>query len=213
VGFEAHAKGGLDSFMPSQHLSREQHHLLARRALSLDRCCSKEGRGATGRYRGVGQSRPDREPSYNGWAGLGSQGGMAKQDQPGTWLIAALARAPVADRTVCPTQIFATTSLGACHVLYSPSASIHGALLPLNKIPRTTPRNEIFVQRAAPVIITPHALGSMRDQDHRQSKRQKDKARMDPIKSQKPQEPLVGAGKGGRVGASATQHVVQSLFR
>jgi hypothetical protein len=36
---------------------------------------------------------------------------------------------------------------------------------------------------------------------------------MDPVKSQKPQEPLVGAGKGGRVGASATQHVVQSLFR
>jgi hypothetical protein len=36
---------------------------------------------------------------------------------------------------------------------------------------------------------------------------------MDPVKSQKPQEPLTGAGKGGRVGASATQHVVQSMFR
>ncbi|KAG7563024.1 hypothetical protein FFLO_01582 [Filobasidium floriforme] len=110
-------------------------------------------------------------------------------------------------------QIFATTSLGACHVLYSPHASIHGALLPLNKMPRSTPRDEIFVARSAPVIITPHALSSMRDQDYRQSKRQKEKARNDPVKSQKPQEPLVGAGKGGRVGASATQHVVQSMFR
>lgn len=51
------------------------------------------------------------------------------------------------------------------------------------------------------------AMGSMA------SKRKRDKARNDPRKSRRPELPVVGPGKGGRVGASATQHVVQNLFR
>ena len=36
---------------------------------------------------------------------------------------------------------------------------------------------------------------------------------MDPRKSRRPELPVSGPGKGGRVGASATQHVVQNLVR
>lgn len=108
-------------------------------------------------------------------------------------------------------QIFATTSLGACHVLYSPTASIHGALLPLSKMPRQNPaRDDVYVNpNLPPVIMTPHALPMFKDEDYRQTKRQKEKK----SETRKPEEPLKGAGKGGRVGASATQHLVQHMFK
>jgi hypothetical protein len=108
-------------------------------------------------------------------------------------------------------QIFATTSLGACHVLYSPTASVHGALLPLSKMPRQNrARDDVYVNpNLPPVIMTPHALPMFQDEDYRQTKRQKEKK----SETRKPEEPLKGAGKGGRVGASATQHLVQHMFK
>jgi hypothetical protein len=45
------------------------------------------------------------------------------------------------------------------------------------------------------------------------SKRKREKERMDPRKSRRPELPVTGPGKGGRVGASATQHVVQNLVK
>lgn len=67
---------------------------------------------------------------------------------------------------------------------------------------------------AAPTIITPHALPMFRDGDiARGTKRKREKDRMDPRKSKRPELPVTGPGKGGRVGASATQHVVQNLVR
>ncbi|KAJ9101088.1 hypothetical protein QFC21_003306 [Naganishia friedmannii] len=110
-------------------------------------------------------------------------------------------------------QLLATTSLGSCHVLYSPTSSIHGALLPLAKMPRQKARDQVYTSDLPPVIMTPHALPMFRDEDYRQTKRKKEKERADPVKSHKPQEPLKGAGRGGRVGASATQHLVQHMFR
>lgn len=66
----------------------------------------------------------------------------------------------------------------------------------------------------APHIITPHALPMFRDMDPgRGTKRKRDKDRLDPRKSMRPELPVTGPGKGGRVGASATQHVVQNLVR
>jgi hypothetical protein len=47
----------------------------------------------------------------------------------------------------------------------------------------------------------------------RGTKRKADKERQDPRKSRRPELPVTGPGKGGRVGASATQHVVQNLVR
>lgn len=68
---------------------------------------------------------------------------------------------------------------------------------------------------AAPNIITPHALPMFRDGDGLRpgSKRKREKERMDPKKSKRPELPVTGPGRGGRVGASATQHVVQNLVR
>ena len=52
-----------------------------------------------------------------------------------------------------------------------------------------------------------------RDANPKSLKRKREKDRKDPIKSKKPEMPLSGAGKGGRIGESYTQHVMQSLSR
>ena len=50
-------------------------------------------------------------------------------------------------------------------------------------------------------------------EEARSMKRKREKERMDPRKSKRPELPITGPGKGGRVGASATQHIVQNIFR
>ena len=67
---------------------------------------------------------------------------------------------------------------------------------------------------SAPTILTPHALPMFRDGEMiGGTKRKREKDRMDPRKSRRPELPVTGPGRGGRVGASATQHVVQNLVR
>ncbi|RSH93690.1 hypothetical protein EHS25_006337 [Saitozyma podzolica] len=106
-------------------------------------------------------------------------------------------------------QIFATLSSGAVHVLYSPRSSIHGALLPLAKMPRTTPRDVSFsTADLKPVIYTPEALPMFADKKYGESLHQKEKR----AKKFKPMEPVSGVGKGGRLGGSATAGFVQTLF-
>jgi hypothetical protein len=93
--------------------------------------------------------------------------------------------------------------------------SLNGAKLLLNKgPPRKITIEDMSDALAGPAIITPHALPMFRDIDlGRGSKRKREKERMDPRKSRRPELPVTGPGKGGRVGASATQHVVQNLVR
>lgn len=100
-------------------------------------------------------------------------------------------------------------------MLYSPSTSLNGAKLLLNKGPPRKPTIEDMSDAlAAPTIITPHTLPMFRDGEvPRVSKRKREKDRLDPKKSRRPDLPVTGPGKGGRVGASATQHVVQNLVR
>ena len=104
---------------------------------------------------------------------------------------------------------------GQIVVLYSPQTSINGAKLVLNKgPPRKATIEDMSDALAAPTIITPHALPMFRDGEiARGTKRKREKDRMDPRKSHRPELPVTGPGKGGRVGASATQHVVQNLVR
>ena len=105
---------------------------------------------------------------------------------------------------------------GQICVLYSPLTSVNGAKLPLNKgPPRKATIEDMSDAVAAPTILTPHALPMFRDGDGlvRGSKRKREKERMDPRKSKRPELPVTGPGRGGRVGASATQHVVQNLVR
>lgn len=59
-----------------------------------------------------------------------------------------------------------------------------------------------------PVIFTPDALPQFQDKKYGESQHQRDKR----AKKMKPMEPVTGAGKGGRLGASATASFVQTLF-
>lgn len=105
---------------------------------------------------------------------------------------------------------------GQICVLYSPLTSVNGAKLLLNKgPPRKATIEDMSDAVAVPTILTPHALPMFRDGDGlvRGSKRKREKERMDPRKSKRPELPVTGPGRGGRVGASATQHVVQNLVR
>lgn len=103
---------------------------------------------------------------------------------------------------------------GALCVLYSPQTSLNGAKLLLNKGPAKRPTIEDMSDAvAAPAIIIP---GVTRDGEFTSglpNKRKRDKDRQDPRKSRRPELPVSGPGRGGRVGASATQHVVQNLVR
>jgi WD repeat-containing protein 70 len=103
---------------------------------------------------------------------------------------------------------------GQITVLYSPLTSLNGAKLLLSKgPPRKVTVEDMSDALAAPNIITPHALPMFRDGEERGTKRKREKDRMDPKKSRRPELPVTGPGRGGRVGASATQHVVQNLVR
>lgn len=107
-------------------------------------------------------------------------------------------------------QILASTSTGAIHVLYSPRSSIRGALLPLQKMPKSAPRDLSFsTATGVPVIMTPHALPMFADEDYTAEKRKRNRE----SKLRKPMEPVYGAGKNGRIGSSATQPMVAHLFR
>lgn len=112
-------------------------------------------------------------------------------------------------------QIVTGLSNGEICVLYSPETSLNGAKLLLNKgPPRKVTVEDMSDAVTAPHIITPHALPMFRDlEPGRGTKRKREKDRMDPRKSRRPELPVHGPGKGGRVGASATQHVVQNLVR
>ena len=104
---------------------------------------------------------------------------------------------------------------GQISVFYSPQTSLNGAKLLLNKgPPRKATIEDLSDAVAAPTILTPHALPMFRDGEMvGGTKRKREKDRMDPRKSKRPELPVTGPGRGGRVGASATQHVVQNLVR
>ena len=113
-------------------------------------------------------------------------------------------------------KIVTGLSNGQICVLYSPTSSLNGAKLPLSKgPPRKVTIEDMSDALAQPAIITPHALPMFREGEIARGtgKRKREKERLDPRKSRRPELPVTGPGKGGRVGASATQHVVQNLVK
>ncbi|MBW0472522.1 hypothetical protein O181_012237 [Austropuccinia psidii MF-1] len=114
-------------------------------------------------------------------------------------------------------QIIIGSSNGTINVLYSPTLSTRGATLSLSRAARVRNSGEEDAAVDRP-IITPHALAMFRNDEPivaggRGGKRKREKERQDPVKTLKPMPPLNGPGRGGRVGASATQHVVQGLVK
>jgi len=115
-------------------------------------------------------------------------------------------------------QIVTGMANGQISVLYSPLTSTNGAKLLANKAPpRKAAIEDMSAALLAPTILTPHALPMYRDGDAVSglagTKRKREKDRADPRKSRRPELPVSGPGRGGRVGASATQHVVRHLVR
>jgi WD repeat-containing protein 70 len=62
-------------------------------------------------------------------------------------------------------------------------------------------------------IVLPNAIYKEDGGIGRSARREAARARKDPIKSKKPLPPVKGPGKGGRIGAAATQHIVKDLVR
>lgn len=115
-------------------------------------------------------------------------------------------------------QIVTGLSNGQIKVLYSPTQSLNGAKLLLQKSAKKVTIEEASRAFMQAPILTPHALPMFRDdamvrEGGAGGKRKRDKERMDKRKTRRPEAPVTGPGRGGRVGASATQHVVQSLVR
>lgn len=138
---------------------------------------------------------------------------MALENQPGTDGISR-------DDTLLTYffQILTGMANGQISVLYSPLTSTNGAKLLASKgPPRKRDIEDLSSSLLVPPILTPHALPMFRDGEVSSgiagTKRKRDRERADPRKSRRPELPVNGPGKGGRVGASATQHVVRHLVR
>jgi len=114
-------------------------------------------------------------------------------------------------------QLFASTSSGAVHLYYSPHQSSRGALMCVSKKARTRPRgDDVWGEEQQGPIITPGATDAAsrgQGMSAQAKKRKLEKMRQDPRISRMPERPLEGPGKGGRIGAAATQHMVQNIFR
>ncbi|KAF7320223.1 Transcriptional factor [Mycena kentingensis (nom. inval.)] len=113
-------------------------------------------------------------------------------------------------------QIVTGLSSGEIVVLYSPFTSLNGAKLLANKAPaKRATMEDMSGAMLAPVIHNPvdDPLFSENDGIIKLHKRKREHGKMDPRKLRRPELPVTGPGRGGRVGASATQHMVQTLVR
>jgi hypothetical protein len=110
-------------------------------------------------------------------------------------------------------QLFASTSLGSVCVFFDAHKSSRGALLAVAKRAKVRPTFEGFGEMP---IITPGAESAAdrgMGMSQAAKKRRMEKMRADPHASRMPERPMSGPGKGGRIGAAATQHVVQNIYR
>ncbi|XP_067106527.1 WD repeat-containing protein 70 isoform X2 [Osmerus mordax] len=95
-------------------------------------------------------------------------------------------------------QIMVGTANGLAKVYYDPVKSHRGAKLCVVKSQRKERIAETLTQD---YIITPHALPMFREARQRSTRKQLEKDRLDPMKSHKPEPPVSGPGRGGRVAA------------
>ncbi|KAK0544237.1 hypothetical protein OC845_005700 [Tilletia horrida] len=137
-------------------------------------------------------------------------------------------------------QLFASTSSGSVSIFYSPTRSVRGALLCVDRHVRSkavVPSSE-FTSASQMRIIVPAAeaanrrrrrndgdaagganlavanVGDGERESEAAKRRRLEKMRQQPGgPTRMPERPLTGPGRGGRIGAAATQHVVQSIWK
>lgn len=110
-------------------------------------------------------------------------------------------------------QIFATTSVGSCSVFFSHQQSLRGALLSLPKAAKTRRAlSPTALVGDGPIIIPGAKDPADRGQGLSQAAKKRRMAREAASDPRIPQRPLSGPGRGGRIGAAATRHVVETLY-
>ncbi|KAI8877207.1 WD40 repeat-like protein [Backusella circina FSU 941] len=97
---------------------------------------------------------------------------------------------------------------GIVSVFYSPTHSVRDAKLAVVKAPKQRAADDDEINR---LIITPHALPMFKDEEQRSSKRKRDRLRKDPVASHRPDLPVNGLAKGGRVNMNQQQIVIKSF--
>ncbi|RHZ71872.1 hypothetical protein Glove_251g43 [Diversispora epigaea] len=107
-------------------------------------------------------------------------------------------------------QIMTGSADGSVHVFYDPNISVRGAKLCVVKEPKKRAVDDYEINRP---IIAPHSLSLFRNDRPKSTKRQREKLRKDPIASHRPDLPVSGPGKGGKIGSSLTQHIMSELIK
>ncbi|KAJ3244042.1 hypothetical protein HDU78_011522 [Chytriomyces hyalinus] len=116
-------------------------------------------------------------------------------------------------------QICASTTEGAVHVLYDENVSAAGAKFCAKKKAKAKRVDDMsFLEdESARVIINPHALPMYREENplfnRGGGKRKTSKLRNDAVATRKPDRPLTGPGRGGKVGTSLTNHIMKNLMK
>ncbi|KAJ3029526.1 hypothetical protein HDV00_009551 [Rhizophlyctis rosea] len=112
-------------------------------------------------------------------------------------------------------QILAGCGDGSVQVLYEPRVSLAGIKNAIAKRPKTKAVDDLdlYSDDAARPIITPHALPMFKEDFPGMGKRKRERIRADPLKTKKPDLPLSGPGRGGKLGTSITQHIMRSVIK
>ncbi|KAG0269026.1 hypothetical protein BGZ95_002222 [Linnemannia exigua] len=108
-------------------------------------------------------------------------------------------------------QIVAGNADGTARVFYDPEVSTKGAKLCATKTPKKRAVDDYEIDRP---IITPHALRMFKEDNNVVSnKRKLEKMRKDPVASHRPEMPLTGPGKAGKVGTNMTHQALTGFSK
>ncbi|TPX33042.1 hypothetical protein SmJEL517_g03975 [Synchytrium microbalum] len=109
-------------------------------------------------------------------------------------------------------QIVVGSGNGTINVYYDDVASVRGALLCANKgLRRSAGSGMVTNANMEAVIHVPNGL--LKDDGQRKTKRKLAKIRQDPVASMRPELPMTGPGRGGRLGHSIQAGMLQSLIK
>lgn len=110
-------------------------------------------------------------------------------------------------------QLFVGLTDGSINVYFDPQTSQKGIMHCISKVnlPKYDPGEALL----APAVIIPLGIREREIYTVDTSKKLKEKARRDPIKSRKPEPPIYGPGQGGRLGTglSLSAFVCQQLLK